>query len=180
MLNEKILVWKAQHGCTDSMRRIYEKYKDDLLTLANALLNDLAAAEDVVHDVFTAFAQNIADFRLRKSLKGYFVTCVRNLARDRIRSSQRHAQKHSELRPDQTDYNSPAGAAIERETAQQLRTALEELPWDQREVVLLRVREDLTFKKIATLQQVSINTVQGRYRYGIDKLRSILKDEVYL
>ena len=53
-----------------------------------------------------------------------------------------------------------------------------DLPDEQREVVLLRLTADMKFRDIAKLQQVSINTVQGRYRYGLDKLRSVLNGEV--
>ena len=56
MLEDKLLVLRCKHGSTDAMRRIYVKYKDCLLTLAKALLNEKAAAEDVVHDVFVSFA----------------------------------------------------------------------------------------------------------------------------
>ena len=57
--------------------------------------------------------------------------------------------------------------------------ALEQLPYEQREVVTLRMEADMTFRQIAALQQASINTVQGRYRYGLAKLRSLLNGEVH-
>ena len=64
------------------------------------------------------------------------------------------------------------------EQAGRLKQAVADLPDEQREVVLLRLTADMKFRDIAKLQQVSINTVQGRYRYGIDKLRSVLNGEV--
>lgn len=177
MLKDARLVRKARRGCRDSMRSIYEMYKDDLLTLANALLNDTGGAEDVVHDVFVSFVQSLDEFKVKKSLRGYFVTCVRNLARDRIRTRTRRLDRldehgRSELLKAESD--SPCKLALEKESCQLVRDAIEQLPYDQREVVVLRVKADLTFKEIASLQSVSINTVQGRYRYGLNKLRSIL------
>ena len=53
-----------------------------------------------------------------------------------------------------------------------------QLPYEQREAVNLYLQGDLTFRQIAVIQNVSINTVQGRYRYGITKLRSILNSEL--
>ena len=64
------------------------------------------------------------------------------------------------------------------EQAGRLSQAVGTLPDEQREVVLLRLTADMKFRDIAKLQQVSINTVQGRYRYGLDKLRSVLNGEV--
>ena len=57
MLEDKLLVWKLNRGDLSVLRRIYEKYKHDLVTLAAALLNDRSAAEDAVHDTFVAFLQ---------------------------------------------------------------------------------------------------------------------------
>ena len=179
MLKDARLVRKAKRGCRDSMRSIYEMYKDDLLTLANALLNDKGEAEDVVHDVFVSFVQSLERFEVRKSLRGYFVTCVRNLARDRIRMRLRRLDKldeHGRAELQQKESDSPCKLTLEKESCQLVRDALEQLPYDQREVVVLRVKADLTFKEIASLQSVSINTVQGRYRYGLNKLRLILED----
>jgi RNA polymerase sigma-70 factor, ECF subfamily len=53
-----------------------------------------------------------------------------------------------------------------------------EIPYEQREVVNLYMQGDLTFRQIARMQNASINTVQGRYRYGIAKLRSLLNGEL--
>jgi RNA polymerase sigma-70 factor (ECF subfamily) len=178
MLSEKRLVWKVKHGCRESMRRIYELYKDDLLTLANALLNDMGSAEDVVHDVFVSFVRNSESFKLRKSLKAYLATCVRNLAYDRMRTAKRHEDKNSGLMVKEIDLNTPDHLATQKELTILLREAIEQLPFDQRETVILRLRTGLTFKQIASMQNTSINTVQGRYRYAITKLRSLSNGEV--
>jgi RNA polymerase sigma factor (sigma-70 family) len=66
-------------------RLVYEKYKQELLALAQSLFNNSAAAEDVVHDVFMAFLQ-LRRFRLTGSLKGYLATCVANAARNLLRA----------------------------------------------------------------------------------------------
>ena len=55
---------------------------------------------------------------------------------------------------------------------------MDQLPYEQQEVILLHIRGGLTFKVIAGHQGVSINTVQGRYRYGLDRLRSIMNGKV--
>ena len=53
-----------------------------------------------------------------------------------------------------------------------------QIPYEQREVVNLYTQGDLTFRQIARIQNASINTVQGRYRYGITKLRPLLNGEL--
>jgi RNA polymerase sigma-70 factor (ECF subfamily) len=72
----------------------------------------------------------------------------------------------------------PDDAVIFNEEAGRLKEALAELPEEQREAVLLRLKAGLKFRDIAKLQQTSINTVLSRYRYGLERLRSMLDGEV--
>ena len=58
MLEDKLLIWKFNRGDRGALRGVYEKYKDNLVTLAAALLTDVSSAEDVVHDVFLRFARD--------------------------------------------------------------------------------------------------------------------------
>jgi DNA-directed RNA polymerase specialized sigma24 family protein len=58
MREDKLLVLKCRGGNKDVMCRIYEKYKDYLLTLAKGLLGQQAEAEDIVHDVFVSLAKS--------------------------------------------------------------------------------------------------------------------------
>ena len=71
MIEDKFLVLRFKRGSGEALRRIYEKYEGDLLTVATALLNDVNTAEDVVHDFFVWFALSAEKLRLDKSLKGY-------------------------------------------------------------------------------------------------------------
>ncbi len=177
MLEDEWLKWKLRHGSPDALARVYEKYVDPMLTLAMGLLNQRAAAEDVVQDVFLSFARSAKDLRARGSLRSYLATCVLNRVRDSRRQQQRQARRDAELRA-VTEAPSPERAVILVEQAAQLNQAVAELPEEQREVVLLRLKANLKFRDIARLQQTSINTVLGRYRYGLDRLRSLLNGEV--
>jgi RNA polymerase sigma factor (sigma-70 family) len=176
MLEDKLLILKFNRGNREALRSIYEKYKDDLVTLAVALLNDVASAEDVVHDVFVGFIESSRKFRLTGSLKGYLATCVANNARNRNKAGRRH--QNVEMGVTMPEANKPDTAAMFGEELRQLSWALEQLPYEQREVLLLHSYSGMKFKAIAQQQNVSINTVQGRYRYAVDKLRSMLDGEV--
>jgi RNA polymerase sigma factor (sigma-70 family) len=178
MLEDRLLIWKFNRGRKEALRYIYEKYKNDLVTLAAALLADVASAEDVVHDVFVRFIKSSEGFRLTGSLKGYLATCVANDARNRNKA--RHKQASYGL--GKTDVissnsNSPDAAAIFGEELRQLGSALAQLPYEQREVLILHIYSGLKFKAIAKSQGISINTVQGRYRYAMNELRSSLNSE---
>ena len=179
MLEDKLLVLKCKHGSKDAMCRIYEKYKDYLLTLAKALLNEKSAAEDVVHDVFVSFAQSAENFQLTGSLRGYLATCVGNLARDRIRARKQRRDNLDSAGPIVSSRpDNPEQDVIEREESARLRWAISQLPYEQREVLVLHLKGGMKFREVAKLQDVSVSTIHGRYRYGLDKLRTLLNSEV--
>ena len=179
MLEDRLLLWRFKCGSRDAFRLIYEKYAADLLTLAANLLDDGSAAEDVVQDVFISFVKAVEQFRLRGSLKGYLGTCVANRSRDYIRKKRRQQTVTvSEGGQITSDAKSPVQLVIRSEELQKLSHAMTELPYEQREVVVLRLHGDLRFRQIASLQRVCVKTALSRYRYGLDKLRSILNGEV--
>lgn len=178
MIEDKLLKWKFKCGSRDALRRIYEKYQDYLLTLAMALLNDVNSAEDVLHDVFVSFAESAEEFRLRGSLKAYLATCVINRARDRIRAAQRQPVGLEEAELISSKSNGPGQSVICSEESRRLNVVMAQLPYEQREAVALHIKGGLKFREIARLQGVSVNTIQGRYRYGLNKLRSLLNGEV--
>jgi len=177
MIEDEILKWRFRQGSKEAFCRIYEKYLDYLLTLAVGFVNDFNTAQDIVHDVFVRFAASWRSFRQSGNLKSYLTTCIVNQARDQIR---RTGHQPGELKEDTliTESDCPEQVIIGDEVSHRLNRAIAGLPYDQRETVVLHLKSGMKFKEIAKLQGASINTVQGRYRYGLDKLRSILKDEV--
>ena len=179
MVEDRLLIWKFKLGNRDALQRIYEKYKNDLLKLAVALANDVNTADDVVQDVFVSFIKSAERLRLTQSLKGYLVACVANNARSRNKARQRHKSFGlDETEPIVSESQRPDFSAIFGEQVGQLAGALAQLPYQQREAVLLHVYGGMKFKAIAKLCGESVNTIKGRYRYGLDKLRSLLNSEM--
>jgi len=177
-MEDKLLIWKLKKGSNEALCRIYEKYEEHLLASAISLLYDVNSAEDVVHDVFVSFAQSADKLKLNGNLKGYLTRCVVNLARDKIRATQRHRIGLDKAKPAGLDLKQPSQSLIQDEELDRLSQAMGSLPYEQRETIVLHLRGKMTFKAIAKSQDVSINTVCSRYRYGLTKLRSLLNGEV--
>ena len=178
-MEDKLLIWKFKQGSREALRRIYDKYHGHLLKLAVVLTGDLDAAEDIVQEVFTHFAQSANRIGLAGSLKSYLITstlnCVRNQRRNNRRRTLQSLDKTDHLpsmarRPDQW--------AVLSERLERLSRAMVCLPYEQREVITLRMEANMTFRQIAGVQETSVSTVNARYRYGIEKLRSLLNSEV--
>jgi RNA polymerase sigma factor (sigma-70 family) len=177
MLEDKLLIFRLKQGDEQALRQIYEKYKDILLTIATSLLRDVSEAEDVLHDVFVSFTKGIRKFHLYGSLKNYLIICLVNRARDIRRKKMYQVVGLDSTGPIRSDSAGPTEAVIGDEEAELLTEALAQLPDQQREVIILHLQGGMKFREIAEMQEVSVNTVQGRYRYGLDKLRSILDGE---
>ena len=179
MSEDSQIIRDLARGNGEVLRQIYEKYKIELMTIATALLYDREAAEDVVQDVFVNFAQSADKIHHRGNLKKYLMTCVVNRIRNRKRDQQRHETSDiDDLDVAISDLNRPEQWAILSEELALLSNAMAQIPYEQREVVTLYMQGDMTFRQIAKIQNASINTVQGRYRYGLNKLRSILNGEI--
>jgi RNA polymerase sigma factor (sigma-70 family) len=178
MLQDRLLIRRFNRGDTDALRCIYEKYKNDLLKVAAALLNDKEYIEDVIHDVFVSFAGTAGNFRLSGTLKGYLSICVANRARDRNRSIKRQKT----LSPNKaghinSDKNRPDTFVIHNKLSKKIDFAMTLVPDEQREIIILHLLSKMRFRQIARSKGVSVNTVISRYRYGLDKLRSFLDGE---
>jgi len=179
MLDDRILVWRWRRGSAEALGEIYQKYFDDLLTMAVSLLGDVHGGEDVVQEVFVGFGTLSGSFRLRGSLRSYLAVCVANRVRDIYRARQRHRSVGLvEAEYVASGEAGPAEAAVGRERKQRVREALVELPIEQREVVILHLQCGMKFREIAAVRDLSIKTVQSRYRYGLEKMRSLLDKEV--
>lgn len=179
MLKDKWLILRFRHGSRQAYCRIYETYRDDLLRVAVSLLKEKSAAEDIVHEVFVHLIQGRRTFKITDRLRAYLTTCVANRARNANRNNRQ--DRIADTENDGlwiSQYRRPYQWAVCSEEFDMLRQALLELPYEQREVVALRIQGQLTFKEIAEFLDCSIKTVQSRYRYALDKLRVLLNSEV--
>jgi len=179
MLKDILLIWRFRSGDSNALARIYADHRQNLLRLAAGLLNQTSLAEDIVHDVFVQLAKSPEKVRLRGNLKSFLATCVVN----RVRNANKAAHRWRRGGLDEagvvaSDQPGPERWIIASERLIRLNDALAELPYEQREVVLLHLQGGMKFRDIAKSQGVSIDTVRSRYRYGLEKLRSILDGEV--
>ena len=177
MLDDRRLIGRLKQGDREVLRQVYVTYKDTLLTLAYALLHDMNAAEDILHDVFVSFAGNVEGFKVRSGLRQYLTTAVVNRVRDRYRRQNTHRVEAGNWQGSAPMAASAERAAVLSEETRRLTGALARLPLEQREVITLRLKAGMKFREIAEIQNTSIATVQGRYRYAVSKLQALLGGE---
>lgn len=176
MLEDKMLLWKLKNGNSDALREIYRKYGDDMLRLAISLVDNGNLAEDIVHDAFVSFAQFAGKLKLRTTLKSYLLACTANRCRSVLQSQSRNRRLEQNTQVD-SRVDAPDDRVAATEISEQVGRVLDELPYEQREVIMLHLFTGLKFRENAESLNLSINTVQGRYRYGLARLQSLWETE---
>jgi RNA polymerase sigma-70 factor, ECF subfamily len=177
MFEDRKLIDRSKQGDKAALRCIYEKYKDDLLTVSLSMLREEKDAEEVLGEVFAAFAGGMGQFYLFGSLKSYLMTCVISRVRERLRKRMYHVEgldSRGPLRSNLLETDESINNNEERE----LLTKLAELPAVQREVIVLHLQGGMKFREIAGLQATTTAAVRGRYRYGLEKLGAIMRSEI--
>lgn len=147
----------------DEIEILYRQYGAALLLFAMSISHDRARAQDALHQVFVKLIEN-GNLNQALDKKAYLFACVRNA----ILNDSKLENRNTPLDLDSLWFHPP-----DRDYAgeQNLRRALNALPDDQREVIVLHVWGELTFSEIAELLGVSANTAASRYRYALAKLR---------
>jgi len=106
MSEDRQLLKALQRGETAAWRRIYLKYKDDLLTVARSLVYDVNTAEDCLQEVFVLLASD--GNKIHSNLKGYLLSCVVNRARDHLRRRDVQLNCQVNIRTHRVDVTNPA------------------------------------------------------------------------
>lgn len=155
------------------LEALYDEYAHMLFRYAVTLVGSSDDAEDVVQEVFTRVAQQVDRMRSIENPKSYLFTATRNAAYSLLRGRLRQHQLQTAICAEliTSDHNDiPPDPLL-------VCQSFTELPVEQREVLVLKVFEEMTFKQIANMVGASLNTVASRYRYGIEKLRQSMEVE---
>jgi RNA polymerase sigma-70 factor, ECF subfamily len=162
----------------DGFSKAYQAHASRAFSAAYRVLGDVAAAEDVVHDVFITIWRDPNKFDPdRGSLAGYLAMMARSRAVDRMRSRQARDSAVERLgRRDERDVisESPDDAILRRDEGARALRALAQLPAPQREAVLLAYGRGLSAAELADESGVPLGTAKSRLRLGLQKARESL------
>ena len=125
-----------------------------------------AEAEDAVQEVFCRLMTLSAE---PDCVKAWLIRAVRNEAITRVRSRQRRRRREQQVAAERPDWFTPRpDDLLDAATVQ---TGLETLPTEQREVIVLRIWAEMSFREISELTDASISTLHSRYQAGLTALR---------
>lgn len=182
--SDKELIERYQEGCVACFEVLLERYKSKVYSYIMMLAKDKQLAEDLFQDTFVKIIRTIkADLYHDE---GKFIQFAMRIAHNLIIDHFRKAKKLPIVDSVSEDYNvidnlrisdpSKEQQMIREQVYADLRKMIDYLPSEQREVLFLRMYQDMSFKDIAEVTNVSINTALGRMRYALINMRKMMKE----
>ena len=194
MLSDNELVKLYMNGNEESLAVLVKRHKRRIFSYVYLIVRNKALSEDIFQETFFKVIQTLK--REQYNEEGKFLPWVlriaKNLIIDHFRKTKKMPGISSVINDEGEETNifdiipeNDENSKAPEETKQfklMIRNVINELPPDQREVVIMRTYYDMSFKEIAELTNVSINTSLGRMRYALINLKKILEErqvEVY-
>jgi RNA polymerase sigma factor (sigma-70 family) len=177
-LSDAALIQLVEQHHEDAMSVLLHRHKNRFYTTAILLVKDRYLAEDIFQEACIKIIRSVRDGKYKHHDKflAWALRITRNLCYDHLRAAKRGPKI---TMPDGQDifatlvfanHEEPLPTSVE-DREERLRRLIQQLPAEQREVVVLRMYADLSFKEIADLTNVSINTALGRMRYALLNLK---------
>lgn len=184
-ITDRELVNSFIEGNTSSIEKLIQRHKGKVFTYITMYMRDRSLAEDIFQETFLKVINSLRDGKYRDD--GRFLSWVMRIAHNLIIDHFRRERQNSVLSNDNYEgdlFNSRhlSEANIEdnlvyNQIIEDVRSLLDELPDDQREVVMLRHYAGLSFREIADQTNVSINTALGRMRYALINIRKMMEEK---
>jgi RNA polymerase sigma factor (sigma-70 family) len=178
------LIMRFVKGEQSCFEQLIHRHKNKVFAYINLYIRDQALAEDIFQDTFLKVIQSVKSGKYYDN--GKFLSWVMRIAHNLIIDHFRRIKQLNTLSNDDYEsdlFNSKRFAddnveddIIKRQIQKDVRKMITLLPDDQKEVVILRHYAGLSFKEIASITDVSINTALGRMRYALINMRKIMEE----
>ncbi len=186
-LNDQQLIDRYLNGDDKAFETLLNRYKDKVYTAIYLFVKDKAVAEDIFQDVFIKVVDTLrkGKYNHQGKFSQWVMRIAYNLCVDNFRRKKRRPTMYATEEFDIFDVlgsKEPNGEQqlIKSQAHQKVRELVDRLPPEQREVVILRHYADMSFKEIAALTRVSINTALGRMRYALINIRKMIAEQEHV
>jgi RNA polymerase sigma-70 factor (ECF subfamily) len=181
-LSDQELIREYQNNNLEALNCLIKRYKDRVYTAVYLMVKDKQLAEDIFQEAFIRAIKSLKENSYKE--KGMFLAWIlritHNIYLDYLRKAKRTAGRHyvesytivDELSASEEE----AGHhMLHEQKLEHITRMIFLLPEEQQEIIILRHFAELSFKEIAAILHISINTALGRTRYALMNLRRILK-----
>ena len=188
VLPDAVLVKNYMSGDESALSTLIQRHQSKIFGFIYSKVNDRDLSDDIFQDTFIKVIKTLKSQSYNEEGKflPWVMRIAHNLVVDHFRKSkkmplQRETDEYSVFNFMTDNGLNIEGQMISDQVASDLTKLLDELPEDQKEVLVMRMYQDLSFKEIAELTGVSINTALGRMRYALLNLRKIIeKNQIIL
>lgn len=185
--SDQQLVSTYLNGDVSALETLVKRHKDRIYTFIISKVRNQALAEDIFQDTFFKVIKSLQKGKYNE--EGKFLPWVMRISHNLVIDHFRKAKRMpiaGKPKSDDDDFDifdvisngeqSSEYVMMEGEQHDQLRKMIQELPKEQKQVLVMRHYEELSFKEIAEKTGVSINTALGRMRYALINLRKIMEE----
>ena len=188
VLPDAVLVKNYLSGDESALASLIERHQSKIFGFIYSKVNDRDLSDDIFQDTFIKVIKTLKSqsYNEEGKILPWVMRIAHNLVVDHFRKAkkmpfQRETEEYSIFNYMSDNSLNIEGQIISAQVETDLVKLLDELPLDQKEVLVMRMYQDLSFKEIADLTGVSINTALGRMRYALLNLRKIIeKNQIVL
>ncbi|NNF21282.1 MAG: sigma-70 family RNA polymerase sigma factor [Saprospiraceae bacterium] len=186
-LNDKELIVQYLEGNEKCFEILLNRHRNKIYTSIYLFVKDRDLAEDIFQDVFIKIIDTLRKGKynhegkfLQWAMRISYNMCVDHFRRDKRRTKVSATETFDIFDVLETHEDNMETTMIKSQMHKKVRSLVDRLPEEQREVVILRHYADMSFKEISMLTRVSINTALGRMRYALINMRKMVKDKELL
>ena len=182
-LSDADLIAEYINGSERSLEKLINRHQLQIFNFINSKVNDRNMSEDIFQDTFIKVIKTLKNGSYNEEGKflPWVMRIAHNLVIDYFRKTNRIPIIENKEEFDIFQFLSDTtpnaeSALVEEQVLKDIQSLIDELPEDQKEVLIMRLYRDMSFKEIAENTNVSINTALGRMRYAIINLRKLIND----
>jgi len=186
VLDDRILIQLYKDGNEDAFKQLLFRHKDVIFRFIKLKVKDVDLANDIFQDVFIKVINTIKSGMYNEEGKflPWVMRIAHNLVIDHFRrvSRVKHVSESSSLKEDfnvfstlSSDNKNIEEQITTKELLDQMVSLVDYLPESQKKILNMRIFQDMSFKEIAEIENISINTALGRMRYAILNIRKLIE-----
>jgi RNA polymerase sigma factor (sigma-70 family) len=184
VLSDKQLIGRYVAGDETALEQLIERHKEKVYTSIVFMVKDASLAEDIFQDTFIKVIDTLRSGKYKE--EGKFLPWVMRIAYNLCIDHFRRLKRRPTVTNTEgfdifgvLDFaeNTAEDDLVMNQTRRKVRSLIDQLPPEQKEVVILRHYAELSFKEIAALTDVSINTALGRMRYALINMRKLIAEK---
>ncbi|MFM7667262.1 MAG: RNA polymerase sigma factor [Bacteroidota bacterium] len=186
VLDDRILIQLYKEGNEDAFKQLLFRHKDVIFRFIKLKVKDVDLANDIFQDVFIKVINTIKSgvYNEEGKFLPWVMRIAHNLVIDHFRrvSRVKHVSESSSLKEDfnvfstlSSDNKNIEEQITTKELLDQMVSLVDYLPESQKKILNMRIFQDMSFKEIAEIENISINTALGRMRYAILNIRKLIE-----